>query len=427
MATRKVKDFTTEVPGELQGAVWTFPAVESVNAHKRNTRWVISVTLLRDNTPVDVLPDYLANRPMPSNLRARIIVESGVVGGKIRDTAPTYVYVGKNLGKKSETNLWCQALQDAKSMYDKQRKKAAPDGDMGARHLPMLAKVYSPVEGPVFVQAKMDGLRTVACLEGDEQMVATYSRKKSDLPGLAHIRAELRHALIELWAGRKVYLDGEVYLHGMSLQTITGHARREVNEKTVPLDYYVFDCFLPDEPDLKFSARMRILEDFFARHKFKYTKLVSTYPANGDEEVQALYHRFLDEKLEGAMVRLDAPYVYSINDYHCDELLKVKPAFDAEFPVVGWETSTKGKTDEALMIRCMAVSKVGKETEFPCTPKMTIEARKELAAKMPMIEANNKTYFENHWLGKMITVTFDAYSDDGVPLRARTSMHVRID
>jgi hypothetical protein len=121
------------------------------------------------------------------------------------------------------------------------------------------------------------------------------------------------------------------------------------------------------------------------------------------------------------MVRLDGPYILSTNDYRSPYLFKIKPSLDGEFEVVGWEVGLRGKAAGALMIIC----KTAEGTQFPVTPAMEISYRMALAEKMSIVEPNGLTHFTNHWLGKMIIVTFDEYSSTMVPQRARTKLEIR--
>jgi hypothetical protein len=99
----------------------------------------------------------------------------------------------------------------------------------------------------------------------------------------------------------------------------------------------------------------------------------------------------------------------------------MKPTYDAEFEIIGWETGEKGKAAEALMIICQTDD--GKK--FNVTPMGELPDRIALAKKMNTIEENGKTHFENHWRGKRVTIYFDEKSVDGVPQRARTKLEFR--
>lgn len=449
-----VKCFRTEIPGALtDDNTWSFPTVESANVRGKGTFWRIYVRVVdADGEFVPIDDSYFDSRDM-GGLAAWINVDSGLVGGKIKKTVPTIIRAGKNIGRKGATNPLTQALRDAYGIYNKQIKKqgpaAGPQGPIGEAgpedtstlYPPMLAQIYKdqktpPMlddDHPLYVQRKYNGVRAVATLEEvppqmgapnpqvePQYRVVMYSRTKNLYLGLPYIKAELL-PLLKIFQedGRKLYLDGEIYKHGVALQEISGDARRAT--ATTKYDFNVYDCFIPTEPDLLYSARKDILAGVFEDFQFAHTKLVETFMVHSDIEITQLYDTFLAEDFEGAMVRVDAPYQYSYNARHSKVLLKMKPSFDGEYDVVGFTTGERGKAADALMIIC----KTPEGIVFPVTPAMEIPDRIALAKKMETVEANTRTHFQNHWEGKQIIVTYDEKSKDNLPLRARTRMQIR--
>jgi len=430
-----VKDFRREVPGELVENTWFFPAITSVNSHGKATSWRVYVRMVDlDGNFIPIKDEYFDSAPIVAAY-GWINVDSGLVEGKIRDTVPTIVKNGKNLGKKSATNVWTQALRDAYGLHNKQSKKVVNPARQADEAIPMmppmLAQSYfeNPVEfggDPVFMQRKYNGVRIVTVL-GDDDAVIMYSRRKNIYPGLNYIKAELQPVLaMYAEAGRRVYLDGEVYKHGVSLQKISGQTRREDREGDVQLDYMIYDCFIPDEPELTFAARREILGIIFDNFQFAHCQPVETFRVENAAEVDTLFRQFLAEEFEGAMVRLNSAYRYSNNEYHSRELLKMKPTHDAEFKIVGWSTGEKGKAAAAIMLICeVPATDARPASRFPVTPAAELPDRIALAKKMTEIEANGATHFANHWEGRPLIVYYDEMSEDNVPLRARTKMEIR--
>lgn len=439
-----VKNFRTQIPGQLNddSATFMFPLITSVNARGAKTEWRIMVRLQNDDGEfVPILDEYWDNMPMPTGIVGWIKVVSKQDGGKIRDSIATIVKTGKYKGSANATNVFCQTLRDALSLHNKQLKKSVNNADTGrtTRYPPMLAQILKDqkkpldFERPVFVQRKYNGLRCVATedfvMRDDqrESFVIMYSRKKHLFPGFQYIKDELAPVLKYYWeSGRELYLDGEVYMHGMALQDISGHARREDVANAADaarINYMVYDLFIANEPNLTYSARSALLREVFDTFDhLRYCRRVETFTVTDMGQIKALYDQFIDEGYEGAMIRTDTKYVYSYNDRHCKNLLKMKETFDAEYRVVGWETGEKGKAAEALMIICEAGG-----IRFPVTPSLELADRVKLAKMMPMLESNGKTYFENRWLGQSITVYFDELSKDRVPQRARTKLEMRMD
>lgn len=449
-----VRNYHSEIPGEMVDNTWLFPIVTSVNAHGRKTNWRAKVNVVEcagksdDTESYKILPfltSYMDNLSLPDNICAMIKIDSWLEDGAVRKSVPTIVKEGKNKGKSHETNSVCQALRDAYGLHLKQLKKVVNVNS--SRILPMLAvsadsrvgKFVLDAAHPAFVQRKFNGVRALSHMEtGDDgkQRVVVYSRSGIEYPGFS----DIHEALAPLFATspfKDIFLDGELYKHGVRLQDISGAARSETPTDVV-CEYMIYDCFVPSKPEMPFADRMALLQTILQVNKSELIKAVETFTVASLEEAHTLYRRFLHERYEGAMLRLNEPYRTSENNYHSNVLLKLKPLFDYEYEVVGWETGEKGKAAAALMIVC----KVGDtlpadvpvndvvakpDATFPVTPSMELAERVELAKKMAMVEPDGKTYFEARWLGKKIIVYYDELSKDGVPLRARTKMETRAD
>ncbi len=179
-----------------------------------------------------------------------------------------------------------------------------------------------------------------------------------------------------------------------------------------------------------FSERKKIVDTMLegAEHCIP----VETFRVTSIAEVNALYNRFLAELYEGGMLRIDAPYQPSINEYHSKYLLKIKPTFDTELEVSGYTAEGKGKSAGCLMIICRVYADnnggMGELfTDIPVTPSLPIPDRIALATKMATIESNGQTHFDNQWKGRKIIIYYDELSKDNIPQRARTSLESRVD
>ena len=186
-----VRDYKTEIPGGLteDKLTWLFPQITSVNSHGKKIEWRICVRLFRSDSgsppeesfiPID--DEYFENRPMDLTVHAWIKVDSRIENGKIKKSSPTIVTKGKNLGKASATNVFCQALRDAYGLHNKQLKKAVTEIPVGVeRHPPMLAQLLKEQKTPpdfskgVYVQRKYNGVRTVTTY--DQENDKNYRQK----------------------------------------------------------------------------------------------------------------------------------------------------------------------------------------------------------------------------------------------------------
>jgi len=442
-----ITDFKAQMPGKVSDdkLVYEFPLITSINNRtKKKTLWRILVGLQDAvGTAVEIRDSYFGSEQLPVGICAWIRVVSGIEGGKVRDVKPTIVCEGKNAGKANATNAFTQALRDALGLHNKQAKKSTSAKEEakpnGGDHLtyemypPMLAlNIETLKKKPdwdhetLFVQRKYNGVRVVSTYDGEfgsgtdvapaKPRVILYSRSRHEYPDFDYIKSELLPIFEYYWreTGRKLYLDSELYKAGIDLQELSGIARRilkhESRKSEPQLELHVYDCFLPTDAELTFSERLEILEEIFAKFgNLTYIKFVPTYRVDSHAEMEVYYKKFLSEGYEGIIIRRDAPYQFSYNSYHSPDLLKKKPVHEEEFKIIGYTEGEKGKAKGALML----ILETPEGKKFTITPGLTMEERYKLFAEMPQV-------FERDYKGKMLTVLFDEYSADKIPVRART-------
>ena len=471
MASSSVNISDTELAvasGEIPGAfadgrlAFAFPTLCYTGARGAARHWAISVRATVDGAPVAIAPEML--RPgaiLDAGTRAEITVESAQDGGKVRDVVPTYVSVGKNLGKKNATNAVTQAFRDALGVYLKHLKRAAAEPCVAAAAAAPAAAAPAAAAAPdmpppmlvqklgasreaaltpadfadgVTVQRKYDGVHFVVGRRADGRLVM-YSRSGTEYPGHAQIAAEMG-ALYAAWdaapgaapgATQSPYFAGELYKHGKELNWISGQARRADDEGL--LEYHIFDMFEPLAGATPMPTpsrdRQAYIDRFMAAdvphpHVFR----VENFPARDMAEVEALAARFLEEKYEGAIARKDSGlYTFSYNGHHSPAALKIKPIHDSEYEVVGFTQGTRGKDVGALIWICTLPPDLpGDDRLFNVVPKnMTYEMRyclfKLLSAP---VGAAGETRFERDIRGLPLTIEYAGLSaKTGKPLQAK--------
>ena len=447
------------VPGQFSAdrTRFEFPPLTYAGARAAH-EWRICVTLMAPagapagSAPAGALSSIAIDDTMiapmgalPPGAVAEIRHEARQAGGKVRDMVPTYVAAGKNLGKKNETNALTQALRDALGLYNKQQRRGAaagapaqPAAELAPAELaaepalqppaalqppPQLLK--SIADAPltpddfaagVTVQRKLNGVRVVVYLGADGR-VHRYSRSALDYGGDDAIAAQLA-AMFAAWAARRgrkragaefdspafdhIYLDGELYRHGVALNVISGQARRATassaassaaSDADFSLIFNVFDVFFPAEKaagrDMPGRDRQRAVDAFFAAAKKVAHPLVArteNFPAADQAAVDALARGFLADGYEGAVARRDAAgYRYSASGYHSANAVKIKPTFDAEFAVVGYTQGTRGKDVGAVIWECevpAADAKSDADRRFTVVPKLPYEVRRCLFQRL---------------------------------------------
>lgn len=431
---------------------YVFPDVISEGRHQNEHHWQIKVGVIDstfessdDEYYQEIMDDWFESKEMEEHLQGYIIVDKWIIGTNVNENekvlhevVPTIITKGKNLGKINATNVFTQGLSEAYSMrenyIDRNAKNKSREGV--TLYPPMLANKAESLEkiiesnDVIYQQPKFNGVRAVITFNEDLNVII-YSRQLKEYTQFEQIKTSAKKFITD---GMKfitkkynknnlhLYIDGELYLHGVNLQDISGVARKQNTKKEMQLDYYCYDCFIPELPELIYSERKVILDKLFATEiNYLPIKQVVTWEPISVDEIKQNHKQCLDEKYEGSMLRLDLPYVYSYKGYHCNALLKIKPKLDAEFIIVDFFAADRGKAKGCLMWTCQVTSKITKlPVKFNVTPMGTLVSRKKMFVDLSAIDVKSKkkmTVFETQYKGKPLTIQFDELSADGVPVR----------
>lgn len=189
---------------------------------------------------------------------------------------------------------------------------------------PMLAKKITDVKawpGRCIGQPKFDGHRCLVTRSADGEVIA-YSRQGKLITVIEHVTDAFEETLD---AG--AILDGELYLHGRSLQEIASLAKRRQPD-TSKLCYHVYDS-ISDRP---FADRYGIASiELGAIRADERISLVPNAELATLEDAWEFFRECRASGYEGAMARrLDMPYESGCRS---SGLLKLKDREDAEFTV----------------------------------------------------------------------------------------------
>jgi ATP-dependent DNA ligase len=231
---------------------------------------------------------------------------------------------------------------------------------------------------------------------------------------------------IDIYKDANPYFAGELYKHGIPLNLISGQARNE--HTTIDLDYYIFDVFFPAAIErghnMESRYRQLYLDDLFSKlapFRLQYVKRVENFEVHSMEEVNALVEQFLKDDYEGGIVRKNkGEYQYSFNNYHSKNVLKIKPAFDDEFPIVGFKQGSKGKDLGALIWICSL--KNNAKITFNVVPNLGLDKRKEMFKELMEGEKYTsllKKIKEDGEERPLLTVSFAELSAKGIPLQPK--------
>lgn len=429
-----------------------------------------------------IFPRYFTdNTPLPAGIIAEVWTESGIYGKKITRHIPTYISTIANVGRSNQRNQFQSALIVARGKYLKYMHKggksaANADADIiqvvnamqnttieieekapghaqisssvpvvGAMYFPMLARKWKEWERretrlrkrgedakyPMVVQPKLNGNRCLAYLlekDGGPDAVRLYSRNCKVFPKHQYMQQLLYPFLNAYFVdGCSLYLDGEFYCHGESLQRISSRARSSKVSKVLN-EYHIYDCFYPRElaryaqepPGAPFSDRLVRLEAFHdmvaaasvpgdAEAPGRYIKRVyHTYVAS-ESEAWSYFNKFITDGFEGAMLRnLAAPYLGDamrtgtfLRSYG---LTKMKRWLSAEFEVIGY---ANGDGKDAGIIIWILRTAAG--NEFRSKYKgMTYKQMREIYREVDATQGRG-------YIGTLMTVEYAEMSDSGTP------------
>lgn len=322
---------------------------------------------------------------------ATIVTEHGYEDGKMQ-RATVKVTSGKNIGRSNETTPYEQAVLETTSKWKKkQDKKYSVDKkDLNKKRppLPMLAHNYKKrgkdIEYPAYAQPKLNGLRMLSeFLDGGDK-VSYNSRGAKKFTTLDH----LTKGILSLGL-RDTPLDGELFNRELTFQEITSAVKRK-QESTARIQFWVYDLIL----NIPFVERLKLLRSLKLQDPLV---LVFTAEVKDEAEMLKMHNQFVQEGYEGTIIRNRAG-VYQI-DHKSKDLQKYKDFHDEEFEIIGGKQGV-GRDEGAVTWKC--ITKDG--NEFDARPKGTMEQRRE--------------WWENvdKYVGKHLTVQYQALSDEGTPL-----------
>lgn len=324
-----------------------------------------------------------------------IITEYGQVGGQLQRSRKTAE--SKNVGKKNQTRPEDQAEFEAESMFTfklERKYSETPEAAQEDLRLPMLAHKYEDkkkdVQFPAFIQPKLDGVRCLAEWRWNEVSLTSRAGKPYIMPTVQLQLAE--------WLPKDMTLDGELYCHGMSCQTVTSFVKKwkPGSEKII---YNVYDVPVSDGCEtLTCEERIgRLLHPIDGVVESANVKRVPGFVVKSHADMMQRYGEFVQDGYEGAMLRLRlGQYLWG---YRSSELLKIKEFQDAEFTVIAAKEG-RGKMEGCIIWTCANDCSEG---SFDCTMKVTMDERRRFYAE------------RQKYLGEKLTVRFFDRTDDKLP------------
>lgn len=354
----------------------------------------MDVTLFRKNA-LGIGVWRVWRQPLDSATRGLIMIGHSSVEGGAMVTHYEEV-VTNNSGRSLDEQVILQIKSRIGRQKDKGYKETREEAALGSTNQlglvnPMLALpigktvLYQEDMSGAHVQPKYNGHRCLITKQGGEMLA--YSRKGKPITTIPGILADA-----ERWTQEGDTLDGELYIHGRSLQSLSSIIKAEQPESAL-LNYMWYDMA---DSTRTFAQRLRTMRELYANCEQPRIQLVPTYEVKVMREVYDFFRGFREMGFEGAMLRLNCAGYEDARRVR--QLLKVKERMDCEVTVLSARPSSLG----------WAVLTVALENgkTFDVSAPGTIEEKHEVMANIAA------------YVGRRLKIEFAEYTDDGVPFHA---------
>lgn len=428
----KIIDSNNKPSGDIyKHKYWTFPTVKKpvTRGSVSNTaEWSIIVVYMKNDVIQDIKPECFDNNFLQNPIyTASYYTISGDTGKTMTESKKTVITTGKNIGKKNQTNVFTQALMEARSKYLKKLNEAR------ILYSPMLVSKYKPSDvhfdkSIYYCQKKMDGLR---CVYNNGDL---WSRAKKVFPQKPYLVDELNeifkhefNVLGDVIDQSDIYLDGELYKHGYNLEMINSIARSSSDSNDM-LEYHVFDLFIP-KLNLCFNERLSLLNTILqSKDDLKYIKLVETHKLNNDNDIQYYFNYYNVQNYEGIIIR-SGDNRYSLRGERSRTVMKLKERNDEDMAIVSYTVGKNGKDKDSIIFIVDANIKEYKEkaphdefgkmisgVTFHVVPNWPLEKRKLLYNAF----IDDPQLFADKYYGAPIRIQYSTYSKkNNIPLQAK--------
>lgn len=351
---------------------------------------------------------YWTCRPEPDGLE----IEHGVLGGtpQFQYEAIEFGKGGRDQDEQIESRINSRASKQLDKGYVEYLRLAEtmkPMNRLGFAK-PMLAKKSEDVDlnlmmtKPFYLQRKLDGNRCL--VHNDGTGLVAYTRNGKEYKTLKHILEPLEAVIPSGFT-----FDGELYVHGVPLQTIVSWAKR-LQPNTLKIQYHIYDTI----SDEGFGARLNELESVLSPVlekgypsirkvlTLKFTPESTPNLGGSAVDLAGLLRIARKENYEGLMFRSDyalergvfVPVGYQ-DGKRSGSLVKLKEWEDQEFPIVDITPSADGWA----IIHCVA----------PNGKRFTVSCPGDVPFKRYVL-VNREGY-----IGKKVTVQFAYWTEDRLP------------
>lgn len=254
--------------------------------------------------------------------------------------------------------------------------------------MPMLAERIEKIKNldldDCLVQYKYDGHRCLIKIDPTTNSIVAYTRRGKEIHTIDHITEAMSSI-------NEIILDGELYCHGESLQTIASWAKRQ-QPNTAKLEFYCYDAIIPGVP---YPKRLERIKQTVILGKGANTVPTWKWPNSENKNIKLELHKARDLGYEGLILRTkDLDYEVGRRS---KKLIKVKHWDDDEFIVHHIDRSRRGRT----ILHMNARNGKGFKAQCPGT----------LDFGKYVLNTSNQ------FIGKVVTVEYANLTKEGIPFQ----------
>ena len=330
-----------------------------------------------------------------STVKDVVEVEWGQLNGKSQFQHT--VCTGKNLGRANETTPIQQAESEAQSKWNRKLKSGYSESISSAPSVAIPKKVKSwtqnhlppKVTFPLISTPKLNGVN--ATFHRTNGTITITSRGGELYPSIPHLESDI-HSIMDLTTSDE--LNGELYIHGESLQNITS-AVKKPKPLSLSLEFAIFD--LADKPTMKYIDRRAIMLDVesILLPVDSPIYFLTGVVCNSHAELESHYNQCMHQKLEGTVIK--HPSALYEHNKRSNRMWKYKKTQSAEFQIQSFKLDKYGHP----IYTCLTPSGA------------TFSVKRNGTSAERLSDASVAS--EN--IGKWLTVEFETYSDSQIPLK----------
>ena len=326
---------------------------------------------------------------------------TGVVGTE-NPVPHSKICTPKNVGRSNETSGAQQAILEMESLVAEKLKGGyfytAVEAEAGDIVLPMLAKDFKKEVKKInwdnaYAQPKLDGMRSL----GSTKLT---SREGTDIVTVPH----LLEVLSQLPLPEGVYLDGELYSHGVSFQENMRLTKKYRPGLSEVIHYHVYDLITAGNFKKRYDELCAFIEAHQHIHK-GLIEIVPTIKVTNEAELKKVHAEFVAKGYEGTMVRWgEAEYK---KNGRSSNLLKNKDFLDLACTIQDFEPA--------------------KDRPTWGVPVFTYKGQ-QFRAGMKYSHAEREEFLKNKekYIGQVAELRFFEWTEDGIP-RFPVMVGIRLD